>query len=690
MFSRIAILLLVCQVTLVAQNKTDHRKEALLLKKYLSEKHVSPPPIDDAFSERVYKGCLDLLDPDHLYFTDPDIQSLLPFKTKIDNELNGEGWNFLNHITLLYKKALERAEVYVTAETDKPFSNSSKEFFLYDSIQWARDENALNTKWSQWLRYETLERLIDQDTGTYAPDFFSRNEGDARKRIRARELRNIHRVLHHPTGYNNYMTSSFFQCVAAAFDPHTSYFPKTEMENFLSSLSTEGYYFGVTLDENERGDVMIAALAPGSPAWKCGELNTSDVLVNLKWEGQDPIDMTGISVEETNEILMDANHTSLEFTVRKASGLLKTVRLQKEKITMEGNFVRSYLLKGEHVLGYVSLPDFYTQWGDASEGSRCANDVAREIMKLKKENIEGLILDVRYNGGGSLQEALAMAGIFIDEGVLVTTKDRLGNEVSLKDMNRGTVYDGPLVLLMNGQSASASELLAGALQDYNRAVLVGSTTFGKATAQNFFPLGTGKGELSLESLKDGYGVASITTMKFYRVTGKSHQGRGVKPDILLPDVFDALNVHEISMPYALPLDTALKRTYYKKLKDLPRERLNQQSLARISQSPAFRKVEEAQRKLSEEIKKKDEPVSLAWDTFRKERKHEAAFYSELKTVYNDEVHTFRAVNNAEDQQRLGSEKYSMEFNQNWINNLQRDIYVEEAFNVLSDVISQKK
>ncbi|MFZ6013910.1 MAG: carboxy terminal-processing peptidase, partial [Bacteroidota bacterium] len=465
----------------------------------------------------------------------------------------------------------------------------------------------------------------------------------------------------------------------------------TDMEKFMSMLSVEGYFFGVKFDENDEGHIIVATLVPGSPAWKSGEFHAGDVLISLKWDGHDAVDIHGITLEETDEILEDANHGTLEFTIRKADGLQKTVRLRKEKISLEENFVRSFVLSGAKKIGYISLPDFYTRWGDQTEGARCANDVAKEILKLKKEGIEGLILDIRYNGGGSLWEAMAMAGIFIDEGSLGLIKDKNQAVTILKDINRGTVYDGPLVILVNGHSASASEFLAGAIQDYHRGIIVGSRTFGKATAQEIFPLGQYAATKNIqEAIRQGSGFASITIGRFYRVTGRSTQGKGLVPDIALPDVFEALDYHEEKLPFAFGPDSVSKKTYFKPLAKLPIEEMRRRSAERVDASASFQKLKNIYRWVSEEINEVKEPVLLLWQEFYKTHQEDILQRKALTELSSKPTTLYTVVNNESNQERMMTDEYSVEFIEHWKKKLLHDLYLEEAYAIACDYLTINK
>jgi carboxyl-terminal processing protease len=450
-------------------------------------------------------------------------------------------------------------------------------------------------------------------------------------------------------------------------------------------LSTEAFSFGIELDENEKGQVVIDKLVPGGPAWKSGELHEGDELLSLQWEGKLAVDMTGASLEDVDEMLNQSSHDRMVFKFRKADGGTVIVLLRKEKIENEENIVKGFILKGEKKIGYILLPGFYTEWGNES-GSGCANDVAKAIIRLKKENIDGLILDVRYNGGGSVGEALEMAGIFIDEGPLSSEKNKDGKQVTLKDPNRGTIYDGPMALMVNGQSASASELLAATLQDYNRAVIVGSNTYGKATAQRMFSLDTMSNQAAPAENKE---MVKITFAKLYRLTGGTAQFNGVSPDVILPDAFDALEFREKFSKYALAPDTGKRNSYFKPLPALPVSELSVKSAARVNASDQFGEI----KKFIIEGKKiysvKTRTIPLKWDSFEKWMKENEAGENILN---GEETPTkkFTVENHGGDKELFRNNPYAKEVNEVWLKNIAGDIYIEEAFFVLLDLINLQK
>ena len=645
---------LTVSISTLAQQPASVKNEALQLKKLILQHHFDPKPVDDLFSAKVFDHVLNALDPEKLYFTQQDITALSAFKYKIDDDLTGTTWNFLPAITERYKQSLLRSEAIITRHTKVPFDLSKKELFISDTA-WAENDVASAALWHKNLKYETLDELIQLQKRTPEikdSEFLTKKEPEARQRVQRNSLRMIHRILNHASGYENHVATQFLQSVGLAFDPHSSYLSLAQMENFLASLSTEGYYFGISVDENERGEIVITQLTPGGPAWKSGEVHAGDVIEQIRWEGSEWIEVDGMTQDEFDNLLQESIRNSIEFTLKETGGIEKTVRLRKEKMSAEENRVKSFILEGEKRIGYVSLPGFYTDWGD-EEGSRCANDVAKEILKLKKENIDGLVLDVRYNRGGSLKEAVAMAGIFIDAGPMGVLKVKGGTPQSEKDVNRGTVYDGPLVLMVNGLSASASEFLAAALQDYHRGIIVGSRTYGKATGQEVFSLEPDEKNASASAAeKLGWGYTTITTLKIYRVTGKTAQKRGVTPDIMLPDLYDFIEFREENLEDALTSDSISRKIYYTPLGLLPVCELKEKSQVRIAKNNAFQTTIQCSKALGGLVTKLDS-VSLNWADYKKMIAEEGQQFKSLKEVTEIPTNAFKVNNHVFDREADG-------------------------------------
>ena len=669
-----------------SQGSSQQQVKALL--QVVNEKHYSPRTVDDSFSGFLFDHVFESLDPEKIFFTAKDLSDLSSYKTTLDDEINGKSWTFLNKIIPLYRQRLLQADTAILDITSKPFDFSLNEFLsvALDTSRPATEKEKRN-KWYQILKYETLEGLVDiaaiqhNQTGAIDKKAVLNREMQVRLMIKARHLRHIKSILQTAEGFENYIQVVYLDAIATCFDPHTNYFPETEKQNFESSLNKDGFYFGFVLGGNEKGEPSILHLEPGGPAWKTGELNDGDVFLQMKWEGKEPIDLIGAEPGEVSSLLDASNNDLLELTVKKANGQIKKVQLRKEKMGgADEDIVKSFLLDGTKRIGYISLPGFYTKWENEG-GSSCANDVAKEIVKLKKENINGLILDLRFNGGGSLGEALDLAGIFIEEGPLCMVKGRDGKIITGKDPNRGTIYDGPLLVIVNGQSASASELVAASLQDYNRAIIAGNATFGKATAQQIFPLQSGTTVITKEK-----GYAKVTMQKIYRVSGRAAQRNGVIPDVPIPDIFDGLTLREKDTPHSLADDTVKRNAYYKPMGQLPVSLISAKSATRINSDKNFQQIISLQKMISEETQHA-QPVSLKWDEMEKQLKKEIAEGFPQMNVVDAKVTTYKAVNHSYDKNRLSSDELFSLINKHWIKRLENDIYVEEAYRILADYIT---
>ncbi len=688
-------LVIATMIPALCYSQSPVARKAIVLKRTIEINHLSPRPVDDSFSTALFKTVIRSMDSRSLYFTDTEFKKLEAFSTKLDDELNARisGPGFIETAEPIYKKALQRADSIVNKLLQKPLDLSAAETITRTkdaSFHFAADVAALSNRWARYLKYEMLENLYDiagaDSTGkSTIKTILAANEVKVRERLKQAEIKRIKKTLDSPAGFANGIAELYLNAVAMGFDPHSNYFSAQGKEEFKESLSTVELSFGVHLDENENGNIVIAHIVPGGPAWKSGDINKGDQLLTLHWEGKEAVEIAGLSLEEAYEVLEQPINDRLVFKVKKTDGTTRTVLLRKEKLQNDDNIVKSFILQGDKKVGYILLPSFYTDWENET-GSSCANDVAKEIVKLKRDNIDGLILDVRYNGGGSVQEAMEMIGIFIDEGPLMGQQLKTGKIQFLKDPNRGIIYTGPLGLLINGQSASASELLAACLQDYNRAVIIGSPSFGKATMQQMFSIDTITNKpLMVSPDKD---MVKITMGKLYRLDGSSAQLNGVKPDVVLPDIFDAIEYREKFYPTALETGKADKNNYYKPLPALPVASLSSGSAARIDNEREFKAIREVVTALQ---KKKESTITipLKMELFEQWRKQ---FEINVDALQNEGSPSsrFSVVNHSLDKALLQKDEYAQEINKGWVQSLGSDVYIEEAFLILCDLINLQK
>lgn len=683
------LLLLLWQQFLSGQSAPLQQK-SIMVKRMIELHHLSPRPVEDSFSLSMFKAIINRADGRRLLFTDPEFKSLQAYSLQLDDELNNKGWAFYELFSTLYQKALKRADSIITRVTAKPFDftvNETVTSVKGNPFNFAADLPALAGRWSRNLKFKALDNLFDlagEDTTARVSlkTVITASESKIREQLRKNEMRNLDRINDHPTGMEGFIAELYLDALAESFDPHTNYFSPQGKREFQEQLSTEALSLGLDLEENEKGQIAVDKLAPGGPAWKSGDLNKGDVILSILWEGKETKDMTGVDLEEAYEELDRSAEGKVIIRIRKADGTVKTVMLRKEKIENEENVVKGFVLEGEKKIGYILLPGFYTEWENET-GSSCANDVAKEIVKLKKENIEGLILDVRYNGGGSVGEAMDMIGIFVDEGPQAGIKTRDPKIVYLKDPNRGTIYSGPLVLLVNGQSASASEMLAAALQDYNRAVIVGSPTFGKATMQQMLPVDTLLKKMPKND--PGKDMVKITTGKLYRLNGESAQKNGVQPDVYLPDAFDAIEYREKFLPNVLSSEPIARNGYYKPLPVLPVNELAAKSAIRIKDDADFRDI---RRIIGLMIARRErtETISLKWDEFEKWARQNEKEMEALQGTAVASGNTFKTGNHSSDKVLLANNEYARELNEQWLEDIGKDIYIREAFLILCDLI----
>ena len=502
--------------------------------------HVQPRAVDKTFSSDLFSQMIRALDADKIYFNGEDLRQLDTWRNTLDGQLQARKEDFLKQLIIIYTKKINRTDSVLDVLSKAKFDLKLNEIYkVTEDSNFAPNEELRAIKLYKLVKRNIIETLV----GVYEEDTAKRNipasdlEPNARKKVCHAFKRDIQRIRQTNNGLPGFVCNAWCESVASCYDPHTEFFSPGKKEEFQGELGDKQLQFGFSLGEGKDA-TEITRLKPGSPAYKSGLIHEGDQILALQWEGNEEVDVSDASTEEVNAFISGDHGKSLALTLKKSDGTTRKVTLQREKATLDddNSKVRSFILKGDHRVGFISLPAFYTDWnGEEGGNNGCADDVAKEIIKLRKENIEGLILDLRYNGGGSMQEAIALAGIFIDAGPVGMTRDKEGKIYTMKDVNRGSVYDGPLILLINGFTASASEMLAGTLQDYHRALIVGSPSFGKATAQVVLPLDTMFDEKNVERMKTADNFIKITVERLFRVNGTSAQRTGVIPDIFLPD-----------------------------------------------------------------------------------------------------------------------------------------------------------
>lgn len=638
--------------------------DAYLITRMAAKFHIAPRPLDKDMSAAVYSTVLKELDEERIFFTQGDIARLAAYQYTLDQEILNRRSDFLQLLTNIYQQRLTQVDTMVDHIAAKPFNfQAGEKITQAEDTTYPANLVALHAKLYKFMKYSVAVRLAGAMVtagGTYNQKLVDSLEPRLRKRSVVTTKRIIKRILQSPIGVGNMVGIIYCQALAVCYDPHTAYFSPDEKAAFETELGNKPLSFGLTLDEGDDGYAMVGHLEPGGPAFQSGAISEGDRITTIRWEGKDPIDVSDASVRELYHILSTEGADKLTLNIKKKDGTVRQVSLTKQRVSPQAaddqeDKVQGYLLRGARTIGYISLPAFYEDWEDNKGINGCANDVAREIVKLKKEGIGGLILDLRYNGGGSMSEAVALAGLFIDAGPIAQVKERDEKIYMLKDVNRGTIWDGPLVVLVNGSSASASEVVAGTLQDYNRALIVGSPTFGKATAQVVLPMDTTVDLATLNPRVQASSYIKITMSKLYRINGSTAQFTGVKPDILLPEPPDA-NLHrEADEPFALPPTPIEPNKYYRALPPLPladermvavRAIADMPFFQQTTPTPASNKWKDESLDLAELLKRKDYEKATADTTAEKNN-----LYTVANPVYDDQLLGSDAVLQAVNEER---------------------------------------
>jgi len=654
----------------------------------LESRHYSPKAIDDNFSQSVFNKYLQDLDPDKDLFLQSDIKALSKYQTTIDDEILGKSSiEFYPAAGEIYKKRVDEVMFIYKEILAKPFDFTVNENVQLDGdkIDYPADENARKEAWRKRLKFMTLERFVDlqqqrekgdkKDTSVNKTD--EQFEKDARTRVLTALDRNYNRLKLVFTDDQQF--SSFVNTITDLMDPHTEYFAPVEKRGFDEEMSGRFYGIGAQLKE-EDGAIKIATLITGSPAWKSGKVQVNDEIMKVAQGDATPVDVAGYAVTDVVKLIRGTKGTEVRLTFKKNDGTLQVVSLIRDEIVQDETFARSSVINsGGKKIGYIYLPEFYADF-DRPDGNRCSADVANEIKKLKAENVEGIILDLRNNGGGSLYEVVQMVGLFIKSGPVVQVKDRDGKPVTLSDNDENVLYDGPLTVMVNELSASASEIFAAAIQDYKRGVVIGSTsTYGKGTVQKNLPLG----KQDMTTGQTEFGALKLTFEKFYRVNGGSTQLKGVTPDIVLPDTYEYIKFREKDNPSALAWDQ-IPQADYKRSLDINWADIEKKANQRITSNEAFSGIKKNTDWLSKNTEK---PYELNIDAYKKQQ-------SLLKTTVKQDD-TWSKLAQPMDMQPLAvdkdkfynnSDKAKGERYQAWLKNVQSDLYIDEAVNIVKDLM----
>lgn len=642
----------------------------------LQKRHFKPKPVDDSLSAYVFKTVMEQLDENNSLFLQQEYDQLARHKYRIDDYLLKKDCSFFTDFISVYKGALERSKAFVTEIGKQPLPYYTKDTIYYSkkTFPFHTDPQKIKKYLSKKITYDILEDIakLSKDKDSLKPHLEALGKISRDKTLESYLCR-IDRQLAPPEGFENSIYNRFFSTFCSYFDPHSTYFNYNERASFVSSISTENYSLGLYVSQNEKEEIIIEELVPGGPAYETEKIDKGDQLLKLASNNVEYA-VSCTSLEAITDIVNSDTYKEVLLTLRKKDGTVYSVNLVKKVMKADNNSVYSFILGDTNPIGYIKIPSFYSAFDNESQQG-CADDLAKEIIKLKKDNITGLIIDLQFNGGGSMDEVIRMAGMFVNFGPIAVVTDKKMSYNVIKDYNRGMIYDGPMVVLVNGFSASASEFFAGVMQDYNRALIVGNTTLGKATMQTILPL---------EDNDDAEDFVKVTIDKFYRVTGKSCQYIGILPDVELPSFFDNLLPRESSMPTAIKNDSIDVNLSFTKLPDTETRKAIALSKERVSKNVDFCLISSVNDRINDIYNGPKAPLPINFDTvFTDVHSMDALWKNISDATEKEQPFKIRETTFALDAQQ--DDPYLKKNSSYKIKAAKVDVYINEAINILRDI-----
>ncbi len=696
-FGIIAVLVSASILFISSRSGSDDLRRDLLLKVVsfaLNSGHYEPAELNDDFSEKAYKLYIDRIDFSKRYFLKEDMNILSKYEKKLDEAFMDVDFEFFDKSVEILDKRTKEVENYYKDILNKPFDFDKDEEYEFDAenLDYAKNKDELKERWRKSLKYETMARLYnlveDQEKASEKSDTvtiksFAELEEEAREKILKRYDDWFHRMskLNEDDRLNFYINA-----FVNVYDPHTQYFPPKDKENFDIRFTGQLEGIGAQLTQkNEYIEVM--RIIPGSPSWKNGELEVGDYITKVAQDKDEWVDVVDMRLDDAVLLIRGKKGSKVRLNIKKLDGTYKEITLVRDVVVLEETYAKSAIINDDESgkkFGYVKLPSFYVDFSDPN-GRNCFVDTEKEIEKLKQEQVEGIIFDLRDNGGGSLEDVVKIAGLFIEQGPIVQSKGRRNTKKTYQDKDPEVQYDGSLVVMVNAVSASASEIFAAAMQDYNRAIVVGSnSTYGKGTVQNFTELDrmVPKRPNDMKEL----GSLKLTIQKFYRINGGTTQREGVIPDIVFPDYFNYMEFGENHLDYAMPWDEISSLTYdswdlaYDKgyIEDISNERVKNDTLMMLVQENGNRL----------KTIRENTVFSLNYDAYKQKVESREKEGKKYERIGKDTLNLAVRVLNV-DLPEIEADTSKQARTDAWLTDLRKDIYLLETVNVLKDIEEYK-
>ena len=668
----------------------EPNKDRLLidLVSYVLDKlHYNPKIINDDFSLKVFDDFIDAVDSQKRFFLESDIQILSEYKLLIDDQINSSDITFFNVTFDILKKRISEVEGFYEAILNQPFDfNVDEEINLdYENLSYASNIDELRNLWRKRLKLSTLDAFaskkeinedkIDQEENQLKSDEEIEKESRSSIKENLKDFFQFNSELERTDWFSLYLNS-----IVTQYDPHTTYLAPEAKEVFDQNISGKFQGIGARLSKRKQ-QVEIVEVIIGGPVWRDNLLNVGDIIISVaQSEDEEPTEISLMKLSDATDLIKGEKGTNVYLTVKRVDGGIEQIVVTRDIVELEETYAKSSIINDESSkYGLINLPRFYVDFDDYGERN-AATDLKKEILNLKSKGINGLILDLRNNGGGSLKTVVDITGFFIEKGPVVQVKSIGGRREILRDNDPSIIWDGPLVVLVNEFSASASEILAAALQDYNRAIILGSNqTYGKGTVQNIVDLNN----VISGSTYGDLGSLKITTDKFYRVNGGSTQLEGVKSDITFPNRYSYIDIGERDLENPLNWDKIDPARYNSLDKMFNYSKLISNSNERIRNSEFFSLIDDHASWVRSQ--QDDKTISLEYNTYKNDLDMSKLQNDKLKIIDNFKS-TYNFQWNFVDELDDSSYNNDMkEIRDRWIESLQKDIYVNEAMNLLKDL-----
>lgn len=661
----------------------------LLMQNFYSN-HFKPREMNDQLSEQVFSLYLKRVDYDKRFFTQEDLKSFDVYKLELDDEIREGTFILYTSVQEKLAKRTQQVQGFYREILATPFDLNAKDSIETDDDKrtFAADDEALRQNWERNLKFEVLYEVAIHLDEQEKADFKGEKKPveQLESEARAKVLKRYNKLFDRLSRESEVdKLALYLNAIASVYDPHSGYFPPEDKQDFDNSMS--GHFEGIGASLNTReGQTVVEEVIPGSASARQGELQAGDVIAKVAQGSEEPVDVLDMDRDEVVRLIRGKKGTEVRLTVKKKDGTFKVIPIIRDIVVLRETFAKSLVLndkKGKkHSVGYIRLPRFYADFAN-KDGRRCAEDVAREVEKLKAEGVGGIILDLRSNGGGSLSDVVDMAGLFIEKGPVVQVKSRADRVDVLADRDPRVLYDGPLVIMMNEYAASASEIMAAAIQDYRRGVIVGSTSFGKGTVQRFFELDQ-QVPLRPATPQDGLGALKLTIQKFYRINGTTTQLKGVVPDIQLPDPWIYSNrigerVEDFPMEWD-EIKPASFRTFSITEENIAE--VKRRSQERVTKNPSFAMEESYARRVERDSKETSVPLDLErYRALLRSRNEESEAYRKAQ----QKIESLKAINPSLDMGAIVADSTLRKINDQWIEGVTKDHYIYEALMVARDL-----